>query len=150
MFWVFLEKGRRKVEELFGRHWGRGFHLVLASFQKSQNCRTLMGGQEGDALQRRRFSSAAHSRDTLRLLTRSGAPFLGLLRSPTQKDSLADSRISMLCVCISYLRKKKKKKRETLAAAEPSVPFDVIEIRLPFCHFFFPSFTTNVCPYNFD
>lgn len=111
MFWVFLEKGRRKVEELFGRHWGRGFHLVLASFQKSQNCRTLMGGQEGDALQRRRFSSAAHSRDTLRLLTRSGAPFLGLLRSPTQKDSLADSRISMLCVCISYLRKKKKKEK---------------------------------------
>ena len=111
MFWVFLEKGKRKVQSCLGDTGGRGFHLVLASFQKSQNCRTLMGGQEGDALQRRRFSSAAHSRDTLRLLTRSGAPFLGITAlTDSKRLSLADSRISMLCVCISYLRKKKKRK----------------------------------------
>lgn len=70
----------------------------------------------------------------------------------TDSKRLTGGQSNLYVVCMYQLfeEKKKKKKRETLAAAEPSVPFDVIEIRLPFCHFFFPSFTTNVCPYNFD
>lgn len=56
--------------------------------------------------------------------------------------SLVDSEICMLCVCISYLKRKKKKK---VAVAEPLVTFNVIEICLPFL-----SFTTNVYPHIFD
>lgn len=131
-----LFESRRKLQSCcrgFRRHWGGGFHLVLASFQKSQNCRTLMGGQEGDALQRRRFSSVADSSDTETVDAARSSFFFWDYRVYRLKDSqLADSRICMLCVCISYLKKKKKKK---VAVAEPSVTFDVIEICLPFCHF---------------
>lgn len=102
-----------------------------------------MGGQEGDALQSRRFSSVADSRDT-ETVDMVWSSFSGITMPPTQRLSLADSQICMLCVCISYLGEKKK----NVAVAEPSVTFDVIEICLPLCHFF--SFTTNVCPYIFD
>ena len=88
-----------------------------------------MGGREGDARQRRRFSSAAEGRDTEHVDAVLGLLFLGLLHLPTQRLSLADSQICMLCVCISYLKKKMKKRKKV---AEPSVTFKVIEICLPF------------------
>lgn len=81
-----------------------------------------MGGQEGDALQRRRFSSVADSRDTETVDASLELLFLELPRLATQRLSLADGQICMLCVCISYLETKKRK------VAEPSVSFDVIEI----------------------
>lgn len=82
--------------------------------------------------------------ETLKLLTWSGAPFLGLL-CHRLKDSLWRTVKSVCCVYVSAIWGKKKK---NVAVAEPSVTFDVIEICLPLCHFF--SFTTNVCPYIFD
>lgn len=82
--------------------------------------------------------------ETLKLLTRSGAPFLGLLRLPTQRLSLADSQICMLCVCISYLKQKKRKEKSCRAIGYIWCDRNLFTI-LPFL-----SFTTNVCPYIFD
>lgn len=139
--WVF--GGRSKSHSCchsFGRHWGRGFHLALASLQKSQNCWTLMGGQEEDALQRRHFSSVADSKDT-ETVDRVWSSFLGDYCA----DYCADSKTcsggqSNLCVvCMYQLFGKKKQtgknKKKAAVAAEPSVTFDVIEICLQFCHF---------------
>lgn len=108
----FFVEGRRKWQSCCQGFWetlGTGFSfLVLASFQKSQNWRTLMGGQEGDALQRRRFSSVAESRDTE---TVDAGQELLFWDYHTQRLSPADSQICMLCVCISYLKKKRKDKQ---------------------------------------
>lgn len=68
-FFLFLflkaEGNYRIVVETLGDSGKRGFHLVLASFQKRQTWRTMMGGQGGGGgvLQRRRFNSA-YNRDT--------------------------------------------------------------------------------------
>lgn len=48
--------------------------------------------------------------DTLKLSTRPGAPLLGLPHLPTQRLSLADSRICMSSISISYLKKKKRER----------------------------------------
>lgn len=69
-FFLFLflkaEGNYRIVVETLGDSGKRGFHLVLASFQKRQTWRTMMGGQGGGGgvLQRRRFNSVAYNRDT--------------------------------------------------------------------------------------
>lgn len=141
-FWVF--GGRRKSHSCcrsFGRHWGRGFHLALASLQKSQNCWTLMGGQEEDALQRRHFSSVADSKDTETVDRIWSSFFGGLLRRLLcrLKDLQWRTVKSVCCVYVSVIWKKKKQtrknKKKAAVAAEPSVTFDVIEICLQFCHF---------------
>lgn len=72
--------------------------------------------------------------ETLNLFTRSGAPFLGLLRLQTQK-TLTGGQLNLYVVCMYQLFEEKKKRKKNVAVAEPSVTFDVIEICLPFCHF---------------
>ena len=71
--------------------------------------------------------------ETLKLLTRPGAPFLGLLRL-TDSKTLTGGQSNLYVVCMYQLFEKKKKEKK-VAVAEPSVTFDVIEICLPFRHF---------------
>lgn len=91
-----------------------------------------MGGQEGNALHRRRFSFLADIRATETVDT-AWSFFFGITALADSK-TLTGGQSNPYVVCMYQLFKKKKKKRK-VAVAEPSVTFDVIEFCLTFCHF---------------
>lgn len=114
----FLEaEGNHSCCHGFGRHWGRGFHLALASLQKSQNCWTLMGGQEEDALQRRHFSSVANSKDT-ETVHRVWSSYLGDYCADYCADSKTlnggQSNLYVVCMYQLFGKKQNKKSRKML------------------------------------
>lgn len=92
----------------------------------------MMGGQEGEALQRGRFNSVAYNGVTETV----DAFWSSFFRITTLTDSktLTGGQSNLYVVCM-YQLFEKKKKAKSIAVAEPSVTFDVIEICLPFCHF---------------
>lgn len=88
-----------------------------------------MGGQDGDALQRRRFGSAADSRDT-ETVDVVWSSFFGIT-ALTDSKTLTGGQWNLYVVCMYQLFGEKKEKK----VAVPSLTFDVIENCLPFCHF---------------
>lgn len=87
-----------------------------------------MGRQDGDALPRRRFSSAADSRDAETVDT-VWSSFFGINALADTKTLTGEqSNLYVVCMYHSVLKRKKK------LSVEPSVTFDVIKICLPLYH----------------
>lgn len=113
-FFLFLflkaEGNYRIVVETLGDSGKRGFHLVLASFQKRQTWRTMMGGQGGGGvLQRRRFNSVAYNRDTETVDTVWSSSFG--ITTLTGSDSHWWTVKSVCCVYVSVIWRGKKRKK---------------------------------------
>lgn len=114
-FFLFLkaEGNYRIVVETLGDSGKRGFHLVLASFQKRQTWRTMMGDQGGGGgggvLQRRRFNSVAYNRDTETVDTVWSSSFG--ITTLTGSDSHWWTVKSVCCVYVSVIWRGKKRKK---------------------------------------
>lgn len=146
----FSRKRQKESTELFGRHRGKGFSFSIGLLPEEPELPDSDGRPGRRRTSKETFQLCCPQQRHTETVDALWSSFFGDYCAHRLKKTLTGGQSNLYVVCMYQLFEKKKKRENTCSCRALSYVrcdrnlFTILPI------FFFSSFTTNVCPYNFD
>ena len=146
----FSRKRQKESTELFGRHRGKGFSFSFGLLPEEPELPDSDGRPGRRRTSKETFQLCCPQQRHTETVDALWSSFFGDYCAHRLKKTLTGGQSNLYVVCMYQLFEKKKKRENTCSCRALSYVrcdrnlFTILPI------FFFSSFTTNVCPYNFD